>query len=105
MHEEDKDLAKRGRKKKEELVVAPENTVESRQDGELEEGVDNEKDDSTGLKEDFEENDSNQGESVPEVEVQSKDHGARLLEIRRAIEERAEQRKFKNDLDYLDEEL
>ena len=105
MHEEDKDLAKRGRKKKEELDATPENPVEAAQGGELEEGADNEKDESTGLKEDFEENDSNQGESVPEVEVQSKDHGARLLEIRRAIEERAEQRKFKNDLDYLDEEL
>ena len=105
MDEEDKDLAKRGRKKKEELVIAPESPVAATQDSELEEGVDNEKDDSTGLKEDFEENDSNQGESVTEVEVQSKDHGARLLEIRRAIEERAEQRKFKNDLDYLEEEL
>ena len=35
----------------------------------------------------------------------SKDQAARTLEVRRAIEERMEQRKFKDDLDYLDDEI
>ena len=41
---------------------------------------------------------------VPEPQMSPKDQGARLLEIRRAIEERMDQRKIKDDLDYLDGE-
>jgi len=58
---------------------------------------------SENLDEEFEENNVDEPESVPEIQISSKDQGARLLEIRRAIEERADQRKFKDDLDYLDE--
>ena len=42
---------------------------------------------------------------MPDIEVTSKDQAARTLEVRRAIEERMEQRKFKDDLDYLDEDV
>ena len=57
------------------------------------------------LAEDFEEDDDSDSEVVPEIEVTSKDQAARTLEVRRAIEERMEQRKFKDDLDYLDDEI
>ena len=42
---------------------------------------------------------------MPDIELTSKDQAARTLEVRRAIEERMEQRKFKDDLDYLDDEI
>ena len=57
------------------------------------------------LAEDFEEDDDSDSEVVPDIEVTSKDQAARTLEVRRAIEERMEQRKFKDDLDYLDDEI
>ena len=54
---------------------------------------------------DFEEEDDSDSEVVPDVEMTSKDQAARTLEVRRAIEERMEQRKFKDDLDYLDDDI
>ena len=54
---------------------------------------------------DFEEDGDGDSAVVPEIEVTSKDQAARTLEVRRAIEERMEQRKFKDDLDYLDDEI
>ena len=75
-----------------------ENDVEDESEEDLagESGADN-------LAEDFEEEDDSDSEVVPDVEMTSKDQAARTLEVRRAIEERMEQRKFKDDLDYLDE--
>ena len=99
-------MAKRAqqKKKKTELKVdetqddVAENDVddESEEDSEGESGTGN-------LAEDFEEEDDSDSEVVPDVEMTSKDQAARTLEVRRAIEERMEQRKFKDDLDYLDE--
>ena len=99
-------MAKRAqqKKKKTELKVdeiqgeAPENDVddESEEDSDGESGAGN-------LAEDFEEEDDSDSEVVPDVEMTSKDQAARTLEVRRAIEERMEERKFKDDLDYLDE--
>ena len=57
------------------------------------------------LAEDFEEDVDSAVEPVPDIEVTSKDQAIRTLEVRRAIEERMEQRKLKDDLDYLDEEI
>ena len=78
--------------------------TESGLEDESEEGSEEEsgKDD---LAEDFEEDDVSDSEVVPDIEVTSKDQAARTLEVRRAIEERMEQRKFKDDLDYLDDEI
>ena len=73
-----------------------ENESEEELDGES--GQDN-------LADDFEEDQESESEHVPDIEVTSKDQAARTLEIRRAIEERMERRKFKDDLDYLDEEI
>ena len=97
-------MARRGRKKKEKSTIQEEITTEG---VEAEEGEEAQTEDanSESLDEDFEENEVDDPESVPEIELSSKDQGARLLEIRRAIEERAEQRRFKDDLDYLDEEI
>ena len=39
------------------------------------------------------------------VELSSKEQSARSLEIRRAIEERMEERQFHEDIDYLDYDL
>ena len=64
-----------------------------------------EKSDADNLAEEFEEDDDSDSEVVPDIEVTSKDQAARTLEVRRAIEERMEQRKFKDDLDYLDDEI
>ena len=64
-----------------------------------------EQSDAGDLAEDFEEDDDSDSEVVPDIEVTSKDQAARTLEVRRAIEERMEQRKFKDDLDYLDDEI
>ena len=99
-------MAKRAqqKKKKTEIKVdktqddVAENDVddESEEDSEGESGTDN-------LAEDFEEEDDSDSEVVPDVEMTSKDQAARTLEVRRAIEERMEERKFKDDLDYLDE--
>ena len=103
MFKEGRELAKRGRKKKEKPTIQEEITTE----GIEEEGEEAQTEDanSESLDEDFEENEVDEPESVPEIESSGKDQGARLLEIRRAIEERAEQRRFKDDLDYLDEEI
>ncbi len=98
-------MARRGRKKKEKPDTEPDLNEESIGGEEAEEKGLTEDSDSESLEEDFEESDSDELESVPEIELGSKDQGARLLEIRRAIEERAEQRRFKDDLDYLDEEI
>jgi len=96
-------LAKRGRKKKEKPITQTEHSDES-VDGEEGEEMSPAKDsNSESLDEEFEENNVDEPESVPEIQISSKDQGARLLEVRRAIEERADQRKFKDDLDYLDE--
>ena len=57
------------------------------------------------LAEDFEEDVDSAAEPVPDIEGTSKDQAIRTLEVRRAIEERMEQRKLKDDLDYLDEEI
>ena len=99
-------MAKRVQQKKKK----PEPKVDETQDEVAENDVDDESDeDSDGesgadnLAEDFEEGDDSDSEVVPDVEVTSKDQAARTLEVRRAIEERMEQRKFKDDLDYLDE--
>ena len=100
---EGRKLAKRGRKKKEKPITPAENSDESIDGVEGEEVVLSEESNSESLDEEFEENDIDEPESVPEIQASSKDQGARLLEIRRAIEERADQRKFKDDLDYLDE--
>ena len=97
-------MARRGRKKKEKPTVQEEITAEGLEAEEGEEAQ-TEDENSGSLGEDFEENEVDDPESVPEIEPSSKDQGARLLEIRRAIEERAEQRRFKDDLDYLDEEI
>ena len=64
-----------------------------------------EQSDAGDLADDFEEDDDSESEVVPDIEVTSKDQAARTLEVRRAIEERMEQRKFKDDLDYLDDEI
>ncbi len=40
-----------------------------------------------------------------EVELTSKEQSARALEIRRKIEQRMEERRFHNDIDYLDYDL
>ena len=69
------------------------------------EEVSEEGSDANNLAEDFEEDDDSDSEVVPDIEVTSKDQAARTLEVRRAIEERMEQRKFKDDLDYLDDEI
>ena len=99
-------LAKRAQRKKKQLEsktdevqeVVAEECLEEEPEEEIEgePGSDN-------LAEDFEEGDDSDSEVVPDVEVTSKDQAARTLEVRRAIEERMEQRKFKDDLDYLDE--
>ena len=100
-------MARRGRKKKEKPTIQEEITTDGIDTEEREEGEEAQAEDanSESLDEDFEENEVDDPESVPEIESGSKDQGARLLEIRRAIEERAEQRRFKDDLDYLDEEI
>ena len=74
------------------------NPKESEEESEEESGAND-------LAEDFEEDDDSDSEVVPDIEVTSKDQAARTLEVRRAIEERMEQRKFKDDLDYLDDEI
>ena len=104
MFKEGRELAKRGRKKKEKPTIQEEITTEGVEAEEGEE-TQTENANSESLDEDFEENEVDDPESVPEIESSSKDQGARLLEIRRAIEERAEQRRFKDNLDYLDEEV
>jgi len=96
-------LAKRGRKKKEKPITQTKHSGESVYGKEGEEMTPAEDSNSENLDEEFEENNVDEPESVPEIQISSKDQGARLLEIRRAIEERADQRKFKDDLDYLDE--
>jgi hypothetical protein len=100
---EGRKLAKRGRKKKEKPITQTKHSGESVYGKEGEEMTPAEDSNSENLDEEFEENNVDEPESVPEIQISSKDQGARLLEIRRAIEERADQRKFKDDLDYLDE--
>ena len=100
---EGRKLAKRGRKQKEKPITQTEHSDESVDGEEGEEMTPAEDSNSESLDEEFEENNVEEPESVPEIQISSKDQGARLLEIRRAIEERADQRKFKDDLDYIDE--
>ncbi len=101
-------MAKRAQRKKKQLEsktdevqeVVAEECLEEEPEEELEgePGSDN-------LAEDFEEDGESEAEVVPNIEVTGKDQAVRILEVRRAIEERMEQRKFKDDLDYLDEEM
>ena len=101
-------MAKRARQKKKKTELKVDETqgevAENDVDNESEEGSDRESG-ADNLAEDFEEEDGSDSEVVPDVEMTSKDQAARTLEVRRAIEERMEQRKFKDDLDYLDEEI
>ena len=105
-------MAKKAQRKKKK----PESKIDRTQDDvtqneledESEEGSEEgseEESDADNLAEDFEEGDDSDSEVVPDIEVTSKDQAARTLEVRRAIEERMEQRKFKDDLDYLDDEI
>ena len=101
-------MAKRAQKKKkqpesktdelQEVVAEEDAEKELEEESDVESGSDN-------LAEDFEEGDEGEAEVVPDIEVTGKDQAARTLEVRRAIEERMEQRKFKDDLDYLDEDV
>ena len=105
-------MAKKAQQKKKK----PESKIDKTQDEVTENGLEDESEERSeeqseeqseadNLAEDFEEGDDSDSEVVPEIEVTSKDQAARTLEVRRAIEERMEQRKFKDDLDYLDDEI
>jgi len=105
-------LAKKAQQKKRK----PESKINRTQDEVTENGVEDESEegseeeseeesDANNLAEDFEEDDDSDSEVVPDIEMTSKDQAARTLEVRRAIEERMEQRKFKDDLDYLDDDI
>lgn len=101
-------MAKKAQQKKKK----PESKIDRTQDEVTEIGLEDESEEGSeeesganDLAEDFEEDDDSDSEVVPEIEVTSKDQAARTLEVRRAIEERMEQRKFKDDLDYLDDEI
>ena len=101
-------MAKKAQRKKKK----PESKIDKTQHKVTENGLDDEskegseeQSDADNLAEDFEEDDDSDSEVVPEIEVTNKDQAARTLEVRRAIEERMEQRKFKDDLDYLDDEI
>ena len=101
-------MAKKAQQKKKK----PESKMGRTQDEVTENGLEDESEERSeeqseadDLAEDFEEDDDSDSEVVPEIEVTSKDQAARTLEVRRAIEERMEQRKFKDDLDYLDDEI
>ena len=105
-------MAKKAQQKKKK----PESRIDKTQDEVTENGLEDESDegaeegseeesDADNLAEDFEEGDDSDSEVVPDIEVTSKDQAARTLEVRRAIEERMEQRKFKDDLDYLHDEI
>ena len=105
-------MAKKAQQKKKKPVSKIDRTQDEVTQNELEdeseEGAEEgseEESDADNLAEDFEEDDDSDSEVVPEIEVTSKDQAARTLEVRRAIEERMEQRKFKDDLDYLDDEI
>ena len=105
-------MAKKAHQKKKK----PESKIDKTQDKVAENGLEDESEegseevseegaDADNLAEDFEEGDDSDSEVVPDIEVTSKDQAARTLEVRRAIEERMEQRKFKDDFDYLDDEV
>ena len=97
-------MAKKAQQKKKK----PESRIDKTQDEVTENGLEDECEEGSNadnLAEDFEEDDDSDSEVVPDIEVTSKDQAARTLEVRRAIEERMEQRKFKDDLDYLDDEI
>ena len=105
-------MAKKAQQKKRK----PESKINRTQDEVTENGVEDESEegseeeseeepDANNLAEDFEEDDDSDSEVVPDIEMTSKDQAARTLEVRRAIEERMEQRKFKDDLDYLDDDI
>ena len=93
------------RKKEKSESKTDENEDEITEKGLEEESADESDDEShaENLAEDFEEDEQSDAEPLPDIEVTSKDQATRTLEVRRAIEERMEQRKFKDDLDYLDE--
>ena len=101
-------MAKRAQRKKKQLESktdeVQEVVAEECLDEEPEEELEGEPG-SDNLAEDFEEDGESEAEVVPNIEVTGKDQAVRILEVRRAIEERMEQRKFKDDLDYLDEEM
>ena len=101
-------MAKKAQQKKKK----PESKIDKTQDEVTENGLEDEIEEGSeeesgtdDLAEDFEEDDGSDSEVVPDIEVTGKDQAARTLEVRRAIEERMEQRKFKDDLDYLDDEI
>ena len=101
-------MAKKAQQKKKK----PESKIDRIQGEVTENGLEDESEDesqeesdSDNLAEDFEEDNDSDSGVVPDIEVTSKDQAARTLEVRRAIEERMEQRKFKDDLDYLDDEI
>ena len=99
-------MAKRARQQKKKPKSKADKTQDEIAENDIEEESDEDSDGESGtdnLAEDFEEEDDSDSEVVPDVEMTSKDQAARTLEVRRAIEERMEQRKFKDDLDYLDE--
>ncbi len=101
-------MAKKAQQKKKK----PESKIDETQDEFTENGLDDESEEDSeeesgtdNLAEDFEEDDDSGSEVVPDIEMTGKDQSARTLAVRRAIEERMEQRKFKDDLDYLDEDV
>ena len=99
-------MAKRAQRKKKQLESKTDEVHEVVAEDGLEEEPEEESEGEPGsdnLAEDFEEGDEGEAEVLPDIEVTGKDQAARTLEVRRAIEERMEQRKFKDDLDYLDE--
>ena len=97
--------AQQKKKKPESKIYKTQTEVRENGLGEESEELSEEQSEADNLAEDFEEDDDSDSEVVPEIEVTSKDQAARTLEVRRAIEERMEQRKFKDDLDYLDDEV
>ena len=97
--------AQQKKKKPESKIDKTQNEVTESGLGDESEEQSEEQSEADNLAEDFEEDDDSDSEVVPEIEVTSKDQAARTLEVRRAIEERMEQRKFKDDLDYLDDEI
>ena len=99
-------MAKRAQQKKKKTESKVDETQDEVAENDIEDESDEDSDGESGadnLAEDFEEEDNSGSEIVPDIEMTSKDQATRTLEVRRAIEERMEQRKFKDDLDYLDE--
>ena len=99
-------MAKRAQQKKKKTELRVDETQDEVAENDVSHESEEDSDEGSGednLAEDFEEEDDSDSEVVPDVEMTSKDQASRTLEVRRAIEERMEQRKFKDDLDYLDE--